>query len=125
MQLKHKLILGLDQIRNIDKWSNTDVPGLWIYKVGPLSPLGNVIEPEISLRQGKTWIELIRTLNFIICVVADPRSARDCQEGKATCHSQAICSDNNYGFCCQCKRGYYGDGTNCLKEKEAQRVNGQ
>ena len=66
MQLKHKLILGLDQIRNIDKWSNTDVPGLWIYKVGPLSPLGNVIEPEISLRQGKTWIELIRTLIFII-----------------------------------------------------------
>ena len=25
-------ISGLDQIVNIDKWSNTDVPGLWIYR---------------------------------------------------------------------------------------------
>ena len=41
-------VSGLDQIQNIDKWSNTDVPGLWIFKVGPLSPLENIIEPEPS-----------------------------------------------------------------------------
>ena len=45
-------VSGLDQIQNIDKWSNTDVPGLWIFKVGPLAPLENIIEPEPSDFQG-------------------------------------------------------------------------
>ena len=59
-------VSGLDQIQNIDKWSNTDVPGLWIFKVGPLAPLENIIEPEPSDFQSKnlfqyfakTWIFL-------------------------------------------------------------------
>ena len=45
-------VSGLDQIQNIDKWSNTDVPGLWIFKVGPLAPLENIIQPEPSDFQG-------------------------------------------------------------------------
>ena len=43
---------GLDQMINIDKWSNTNVPGLWIFKVGPLAPLENVIEPDTGVSQG-------------------------------------------------------------------------
>eukprot|EP00092_Neocalanus_flemingeri_P000676 GFUD01000718.1.p1 GENE.GFUD01000718.1~~GFUD01000718.1.p1 ORF type:complete len:1537 (-),score=283.11 GFUD01000718.1:154-4470(-) len=99
---------GLDQIVNIDKWSNTDVPGLWIYKVGPLDHLGNVEGPEIGVRK-----------------VADPTDASSCQEGKGVCHSQAECSDNQFGFCCTCNPGWYGDGQNCLAEALPQRVNGR
>merc|ERR1719341_3145071 len=99
---------GLDQIVNIDKWSNTDVPGLWIYKVGPLEAFGNVEGPEIGVQE-----------------VSDPSNARSCQEGKATCHSQAECSDNQYGFCCTCNPGWYGDGQNCLADNLPQRVNGR
>ena len=84
------------------------MPGLWIYKVGPLDPLENVEGPDKGVTQ-----------------LADPRDARTCQEGRAVCHSQAICSDNQFGFCCQCKRGWYGDGKNCLEEKQPQRVNGR
>jgi len=99
---------GLDQIINIDKWSNTDVPGLWIFKVGPLEAFGNVEGPEIGVTQA-----------------ADPSNARSCQEGKAICHSQAECSDNPYGFCCNCNPGWYGDGQNCLAAGLPQRVNGR
>ena len=44
---------GLDQIMNIEDWSNTDVPGLWIYKIGHLDMLGNVEGPEKGVRQGE------------------------------------------------------------------------
>ena len=37
---------------NIDKWSNTNVPGLWIFKVGPLAPLENVMPPDTGVTQG-------------------------------------------------------------------------
>ena len=47
---------GLDQIANIDKWSNTDVPGLWVFKVGPLEPFGNVEGPEIGVGKGDNQI---------------------------------------------------------------------
>lgn len=43
---------GLDQMINIDKWSNTNVPGLWIFKVGPLAALENVIPPDTGVSQG-------------------------------------------------------------------------
>ena len=117
-------VSGLDQIQNIDKWSNTDVPGLWIFKVGPLAPLENIIEPEPSDFQSKNLFS-VSLQNLYFSSVVDPRTSTTCQEGKAVCHSQAICSDNQFGFCCQCKRGWYGDGKNCLAEQLPQRVNGR
>ena len=101
-------VSGKDQIQNLDAWSNTDVPGLWIYKVGPLSLLENVVGPQTG-----------------VSAVWDPRAAESCQAGRAVCHSRAICSDNQFGFCCQCRRGWYGDGQNCLPEGQDQRVNGR
>ena len=62
------------QISNIEDWSNTDVPGLWLYRfplfratkalvksktlqilfrVGPMDILGNVEGPEKGVRQGR------------------------------------------------------------------------
>ena len=101
-------VSGLDQIQNLPAWSNTDVPGLWIYKVGPLDLLENVLGPQTGV--SSVW---------------DPRSAESCQTGRAVCHSKAICSDNQFGFCCQCRRGWYGDGKTCLAENQDQRVNGR
>ena len=46
---------GLDQIANIEDWSNTDVPGLWIYRVGPLHLLGNVEGPNKGVGQGVVY----------------------------------------------------------------------
>ena len=101
-------VSGLDQVQNIDKWSNTDVPGLWIYKVGPLALLENIQGPQTG-----------------VISESDPREADSCQTGRAVCHSKAICSDNQFGFCCQCRRGWYGDGKSCLAEGQDQRVNGR
>jgi hypothetical protein len=99
---------GLDQIANIEDWSNTDVPGLWIYRIGPLDPLGTVEGPEEGVGQ-----------------VADPRLATTCTQGKASCHSEGQCIDHRGGFCCQCGKSWYGDGRNCLREGMPQRVNGR
>ena len=57
---------GLDQIVNIDKWSNTDVPGLWIYKVGPLEAFGNVEGPEMGVREGKDNVMKRQELSLIL-----------------------------------------------------------
>ena len=99
---------GQDQIRNIDSWSNTDVPGLWIYKVGPRPALENILPPTSGVRS-----------------VSDPRTAQSCQAGRASCHSRARCEDSQAGFCCFCRRGWYGDGRNCLADLQDQRVNGR
>ena len=97
---------GLDQIVNIDKWSNTDVPGLWIYKVGPLDTFGNVEGPEIGVREGENISKSKYLKILCFSVVADPSDARTCHEGKALCHSKAECSDNQFGFCCECNPGW-------------------
>ena len=65
-------VSGKDQMKNIDSWSNTDVPGLWIYKVGPTVPLENILPPSSGVR-----------------AVSDPRTANTCQAGRAACHSKA------------------------------------
>ena len=102
-------VSGQDQMRNIDSWSNTDVPGLWIYKVGPLVALENILPPTSGVGLALT----------------DPRTARSCQTGRAACHSRASCEDNTAGFCCSCRPGWFGDGRNCLPDGQDQRVNGR
>ena len=57
---------GLDQIANIEDWSNTDVPGLWIYRVGPLHLLGNVEGPNKGVSQGVVFKLIKFDQNLII-----------------------------------------------------------
>ncbi|KAL3985317.1 G2F domain family protein [Acanthocheilonema viteae] len=40
------------------------------------------------------------------------------------CSLYAKCIDYNPGYCCQCLAGYYGNGEECLKNGEPQRING-
>lgn len=41
------------------------------------------------------------------------------------CPPTATCTAGTVGSCCVCNEGYYGDGNNCFKEDEVQRVNGK
>ena len=59
---------GLDQIANIEDWSNTDVPGLWIYRVGPLDLLGNVEGPNKGVSQGKSNVKMSTYIDFFVLV---------------------------------------------------------
>ncbi|XP_071454679.1 nidogen-like isoform X2 [Hetaerina americana] len=100
---------GTHQIRNIDKWSNTGIPGKWVFHVGDTGPSGNIAEPDI----GNT--------------VSPPSEAavKTCATGGTVCHNKASCVDFESGFCCECTNGYYGNGINCLKEDIPLRVNGK
>uniref|UniRef100_A0A5S6PMD5 Uncharacterized protein n=1 Tax=Brugia malayi TaxID=6279 RepID=A0A5S6PMD5_BRUMA len=40
------------------------------------------------------------------------------------CSLHAKCNDYNPGYCCECLPGYYGNGEECLKDGEPQRING-
>ncbi|WKY13835.1 hypothetical protein Q1695_004571 [Nippostrongylus brasiliensis] len=44
--------------------------------------------------------------------------------GAAACHEYGVCSDYGSGFCCDCQPEYYGNGKECLKSGEPQRVSG-
>ena len=95
------------QITKLDQWSNTDQPGLWMYKIGHLQVLDNVIEPT------RHWANDL-----------DPESATSCSRGSPVCHNNADCVDYSPGFCCQCKQGWFGNGDNCLANNETQRGTG-
>uniref|UniRef100_A0A915PNJ4 Uncharacterized protein n=1 Tax=Setaria digitata TaxID=48799 RepID=A0A915PNJ4_9BILA len=40
------------------------------------------------------------------------------------CSPHGRCIDYNPGYCCQCLPGYYGNGEECLRDGEPQRING-
>uniref|UniRef100_A0A914XZB2 Nidogen n=1 Tax=Panagrolaimus superbus TaxID=310955 RepID=A0A914XZB2_9BILA len=41
-----------------------------------------------------------------------------------SCHRFASCQDYSGGFCCQCSGDYIGNGIDCVKYNESQRING-
>ncbi|PIO58581.1 hypothetical protein TELCIR_19980, partial [Teladorsagia circumcincta] len=44
--------------------------------------------------------------------------------GTAACHENGVCRDYTDGFCCECQAGYYGNGKDCEKKGEPQRISG-
>ncbi|XP_012137362.2 nidogen isoform X2 [Megachile rotundata] len=98
---------GTDQIQNVDKWSNVNRPGQWMFYIGPTSDDEDVRTPDN--------IEDTSATNQIT----------DCRTGATMCHSKATCTDYEAGFCCHCKQGYFGNGKSCQPNDVPLRVNGR
>lgn len=49
-------------------------------------------------------------LCYNICVITD---VDECNYGSDNCSSDAVCTDTDGGFTCQCKIGFSGDGYTC------------
>ncbi|XP_011060882.1 PREDICTED: nidogen-2 isoform X2 [Acromyrmex echinatior] len=98
---------GTDQIQNVDKWSNVNRPGQWLFQVGPIDEGENVKTPDN--------IEDTMTM----------QQAASCRTGATTCHSKATCIDYEIGFCCSCKQGYFGNGKSCQPNDVPLRVIGR
>uniref|UniRef100_A0A182JJM2 Nidogen n=1 Tax=Anopheles atroparvus TaxID=41427 RepID=A0A182JJM2_ANOAO len=98
---------GTDNVRHLTMSTNINQPGLWLYRVGPLDQQQNVEQPHHKLEQQ----------------LSEPRNCAD--GGRYKCHSAATCVNSNWGFCCQCKSGYYGNGFSCVKSDVPLRVAGK
>ena len=99
---------GYDQVQKLDRWSNTNKAGVWIFKIGMLNENENIEQPSISTSSR-----------------LDPYTAKSCDQGHLTCHGSATCQDVSDGFCCKCINGWYGDGRTCLPKGIPQRVTGK
>lgn len=91
---------GTDQIQNIDKWSNINRPGQWVFKVGPILEGGNIKPPKNNDMGNDLFSD-------------EKKNDETCTTGATTCHSKAICVNYDNGYCCQCKQGYFGNGKSC------------
>ncbi|XP_075224050.1 nidogen isoform X2 [Lycorma delicatula] len=98
---------GTDQLKNVDKWTNSEIPGLFTFRVGQIGPNENVEPPQTTLTD------------------IDQSTLDSCVTSSTVCHSQAQCVDKNSGFCCICRDGFYGNGRTCLKDGIPLRVNGK
>ncbi|ETN61938.1 nidogen [Anopheles darlingi] len=98
---------GTDNVRHLTDSSNVNEPGVWLFRVGPLSPEENVELPDVAVHQQSS----------------EPRSCAD--GGRFKCHSAATCVDNNWGYCCKCRSGFYGNGFSCVKSDIPLRVSGK
>ncbi|XP_063989907.1 nidogen isoform X2 [Diachasmimorpha longicaudata] len=97
---------GTDQIQNIDKWSNVNRPGQWVYQIGPI-PEGQNIKTPNNIDNSNIQTD------------------QTCMTGATTCHSKATCMDYEYGFCCSCKPGFFGNGKSCQPNDLPLRVIGK
>ncbi|XP_015113339.1 nidogen-2 isoform X5 [Diachasma alloeum] len=104
---------GTDQIQNIDKWSNVNRPGQWVFQIGPV-PEGQNIKPP-------------NNIDMVNKMFPDSNIQMDqtCMTGATTCHSKATCIDYEYGFCCSCKPGFFGNGKSCQPNDLPLRVIGK
>ncbi|KAG8240898.1 cell-matrix adhesion [Homalodisca vitripennis] len=94
--------------KNVDMWSNTDEPGVWLFRVGNTGSSGNVEPPQADNGESENLID-----------------DSSCQTGAMSCHSKAQCIDQDEGYCCVCQAGYYGNGRTCLQDQIPLRVNGK
>ena len=60
---------GKDQIRNLDRWSNVNREGVWMFQLGPLDLMENVKHP--ATQTGNQF---------------DPDASKDCSLGSTLCH---------------------------------------
>ncbi|CAK9821012.1 Ndg [Anthophora plagiata] len=98
---------GTDQIQNVDKWSNVNRPGHWVFQIGPIPDEEDIKVPDNIEDSSAT------------------NQVANCRTEATDCHSKATCVDYEVGFCCHCKRGYFGNGKSCQPNDVPLRVNGK
>lgn len=90
---------GTDHVINLDKMSNTKVPGQWLYHISGSEVTG----PDLGV-QGV---------------------GGSCASAREPCPPSTSCQDFATGFCCRCDAGFFGNGKNCIQNGAAQRVSGK
>ncbi|XP_065308786.1 nidogen-like [Dermacentor albipictus] len=93
---------GTDHVVNLDKMSNTAVPGQWLYHISGSEVVGPDLVNTETLSGGAT-----------------------CMAAREPCPPSTVCRDYDTGFCCHCDRGFFGNGKNCIADGSPQRVTGK
>lgn len=97
---------GTENVRHLTEYSNHGQPGSWLYRIGKLGFEDNVVEPDTADSNKQK------------------RPVKCSDGGRLKCHTQAVCTDTQAGYCCKCKTGYYGNGYSCVKNDSPIRVSG-
>ncbi|KAK9738878.1 Calcium-binding EGF domain [Popillia japonica] len=98
---------GTDRVHLLEKWSNIDLPGMWLFRVGIVFDENDVEVPDVG----------VNGQDFTL--------PKTCAQTSTQCHSNAKCVDFDDGICCQCNNNYYGNGKFCVKNDVPIRVNGK
>lgn len=93
---------GTDHVVNLDKMSNTAVPGQWLYQISGDEVVGPDLVNVDLLSGGST-----------------------CTAAREPCPPSTVCQDYDTGYCCHCDRGFFGNGKNCIANGSPQRVTGK
>lgn len=99
---------GTDQLKNFPIMSNVNRKGLFAFHIGNTGS-GNIILPDRDYERSLKNIGSLET----------------CTSTDFPCLPSANCIGFSTGICCECQRGYFGNGRSCLVQDEALRVNGK
>jgi len=100
---------GIPEVSRLTASSNVNVPGVWMFQIGRTNGQ-NIITPELSSSG---------------TAVSDSGSNTCADRGHKVCHASARCTDHHTGFCCSCNQPYIGNGQECIRPDEAQRISGK
>lgn len=102
---------GSLQVAQLTEQSNTEIPGLWLFRVGELDDK-NVETPSSTDAGDEAGNDVILTDT---CASV----------GQTACNANARCVDYAEGFCCECSAPFIGNGHECIRPEEPQRISGK
>ncbi|XP_052256418.1 nidogen-1-like [Dreissena polymorpha] len=101
---------GTDQVTRLAVDSNANLPGMWMHHIGNTKG-SNVAAAD---------------LNTGDVVIFEPQMDQNtCHSGRRQCHTDALCTDYETGFCCHCAPPAYGNGRQCVQPEAPQRLGGK
>ncbi|KAE8752468.1 hypothetical protein FOCC_FOCC000590 [Frankliniella occidentalis] len=95
---------GTDHIINVDKWSNVNEAGAFIFRISPTEN-GQVVQADLAEEA--------------------PSEKATCRSDQTVCHAAAECADRGGEACCVCRSSHFGNGRQCLTNGAPFRVTGR